>query len=67
MTRLVQRFQAAQRERIIRTLESGEPLRIPPLVRVMLRVPGVRSIPARVTAFGGRRVRLQHPHVRPPA
>jgi hypothetical protein len=27
----------------------------------MLGVPGLRNIPARVTAFGGRRVRLQHP------
>jgi 2-polyprenyl-6-methoxyphenol hydroxylase-like FAD-dependent oxidoreductase len=67
MTRLVQRFQAAQRERVIGTLESGEPLRVPPLVRVMLRVPGLRNIPARVTAFGGRRVRLQHPQETPPA
>jgi 2-polyprenyl-6-methoxyphenol hydroxylase-like FAD-dependent oxidoreductase len=67
MTRLVQRFQAAQQERIIRTLESGEPLRVPPFVRVMLRVPGLRNIPARVIAFGGRRVRLQHPEETPPA
>jgi 2-polyprenyl-6-methoxyphenol hydroxylase-like FAD-dependent oxidoreductase len=64
MTRLVQRFQAAQRERIMRSLESGRPLRVPPLVRVMLRVPGVRNLPARVTAFGGRRVRLDEPQER---
>ena len=61
MTRLVQRFQASQQERIIKTLESGRPMRVPLPVRVMLRVPGLRTIPARVTAFGGRRVRLQQP------
>jgi 2-polyprenyl-6-methoxyphenol hydroxylase-like FAD-dependent oxidoreductase len=61
MTRLVQRFQAAQQERIIKTLESGSGMRVPLPVRVMLRVPGLRTIPARVTAFGGRRVRLQQP------
>ena len=65
MTRLVQRFQTAQQERIIKTLESGRPIRVPIPVRVMLRVPGLRTIPARVTAFGGRRVRLQHPHETP--
>src|SRR6266498_1217935 len=61
MTRLVQRFQASQQERIIKTLESGRPMRVPLPVRVMLRVPGLRTIPARVTAFGGGRVRLQQP------
>jgi 2-polyprenyl-6-methoxyphenol hydroxylase-like FAD-dependent oxidoreductase len=61
MTRLVQRFQASQQERIIKTLESGRLMRVPLPVRVMLRVPGLRTIPARVTAFGGRRVRLQQP------
>jgi hypothetical protein len=28
-------------------------------------VPGLRTIPARVTAFGGRRVRLQQPQAMP--
>src|SRR6266511_5103579 len=61
ITRFVQRFQAAQEKRIIKTLESGRPMRVPLPVRVMLRVPGLRTIPARLTAFGGRRVRLQQP------
>jgi 2-polyprenyl-6-methoxyphenol hydroxylase-like FAD-dependent oxidoreductase len=60
-TRIVQRAQASQQKRIIRTLESGTPFRLPLPVRVMLRIPGLRNIPARVTAFGWRRVRLHHP------
>lgn len=37
MTRLVQRFQAAQQRRIMKAIESSKPLRIPLLVRVKLR------------------------------
>jgi 2-polyprenyl-6-methoxyphenol hydroxylase-like FAD-dependent oxidoreductase len=66
LTRLVQRFQAAQRDRIMRSIESGKPLGIPPLLRFLLRVPGLRNVPARMTGFGGKRVRLQHPQETPP-
>jgi len=61
MTRLVQRFQEAQQKRIIKILDSGRPMRIPLGVRVMLYVPVIRTIPARITAFGGRRVHLERP------
>jgi 2-polyprenyl-6-methoxyphenol hydroxylase-like FAD-dependent oxidoreductase len=67
LTRVVQRFQAAQQEQIVKALASGRPFRVPLPVRVMLSVPGLRNLPARVTAFGVRRVRLQHPQETPPA
>ena len=67
MTRIVQRFQAAQQKRVMRALTSGRPLRVPPLIRVIQRVPGLRDVPARVTGFGVRRVRLEHPGERPVA
>jgi 2-polyprenyl-6-methoxyphenol hydroxylase-like FAD-dependent oxidoreductase len=65
MTRIVQRFQAAQQKRVIGALTSGRPFRVPPLIRVIRRVPGLRDVPARVTGFGVRRVRLEHPGERP--
>lgn len=65
ITRFVQRFQAAQGKRIIRALESGRPFSMPLLLRVILRVPGLRNFPARVTAFGVRRVRLHDPQETP--
>jgi len=67
VTRIVQRFQAAQQKRILSALKSGRPFRTPPLVRLIQRLPGLRNIPARVTGFGVRRVRLEHPEERPVA
>jgi 2-polyprenyl-6-methoxyphenol hydroxylase-like FAD-dependent oxidoreductase len=61
MTRIVQRFQAAQQKRVMGALKSGRPFRVPPLIRIIQRVPGLRDVPARVTGFGVRRVRLEHP------
>jgi 2-polyprenyl-6-methoxyphenol hydroxylase-like FAD-dependent oxidoreductase len=65
MTRVVQSFQAAQQRRVIKAMESGKPFRFPPPMRLLMRVPGLRNIPARVAAFGGRRVRLNHPQETP--
>jgi hypothetical protein len=59
VTRIVQRFQAAQRKRVIAALESGRPFRVPPLLRVLQRVPRLRNIPARVIGSGVWRVRLE--------
>lgn len=64
VTRIVQRFQAAQQTRIIRALTTGEPFRLPVALRALQRLPGFRNIPARVTGFGVRRVRLEHPEER---
>jgi 2-polyprenyl-6-methoxyphenol hydroxylase-like FAD-dependent oxidoreductase len=65
VTRIVQRAQAAQQKRVLNALQSGQPFRFPPLIRLILRLPGLRNLPARVTAFGVRRVRLEHPEERP--
>lgn len=64
-TRIVQRAQADQQKRLLRALESGTPFRPPLPVRFILRVPGLRNLPARVIAFGWRRVRLHHPQETP--
>ena len=66
VTRIVQRFQAAQEKRVMGALKSRRPFRVPPLFRIIRHVPGLRDIPARVTGFGVRRVRLEHPEERPP-
>ena len=65
-TRIVQRAQADQEKRLFRALQTGRPFRPPLPVRVIMRMPGLRNIPARVIGFGWRRVRLQHPEERPP-
>jgi 2-polyprenyl-6-methoxyphenol hydroxylase-like FAD-dependent oxidoreductase len=65
ITRIVQRFQAGQQQRIIHALTSGRPFRLPLPLRVIRRIPGLRTIPARVTGFGVRRVRLEHPEEKP--
>jgi hypothetical protein len=40
-------------------LESPKPFKPPLPLRVILRLPGLRNLPARVMAFGIRRVRLE--------
>ncbi len=65
MTRIVQRFQAAQQRRIVDALTSGKPFRMPAPLRLLLRAPGLRTIPGRVIGFGVRRVRIEHPEERP--
>lgn len=65
VTRIVQRFQEAQQKRILGALKSGRPFRMPLPLRVIQRVPFLRNIPARVTGFGVRRVRLEYPDERP--
>ena len=60
LTRAIQRFQAALQKRIVgQALESPKPFKPPLPLRVILRVPGLRNLPARVMAFGIRRVRLE--------
>ncbi|MEK6304577.1 MAG: FAD-dependent oxidoreductase [Acidobacteriota bacterium] len=61
VTSIIQRFQTLLQKRILRSLESGKPFKPPLPLRIILRVPGLRNIPARVVAFGVRRVRLEHP------
>ena len=59
VTRIIQRFQAVMQKRITnRALASAKPFSPPLALRTILRVPGLRNIPARIMAFGVRRVRL---------
>ena len=61
-TRFIQGFQARiQRQVVGEALDSGRPFRLPLSLRVLLRVPLLRALPARLIAFGMHRVRLEHP------
>jgi 2-polyprenyl-6-methoxyphenol hydroxylase-like FAD-dependent oxidoreductase len=62
VTRIIQRFQAVMQKRITgRALASSKPFSPPLPLRIILRVPGLRNLPARVMGFGVRRVRLERP------
>jgi 2-polyprenyl-6-methoxyphenol hydroxylase-like FAD-dependent oxidoreductase len=62
LTRIIQHFQAVMQKRITnRALASGKPFTPPLALRAVLRVPGLRNLPARIMAFGVRRVRLERP------
>lgn len=60
LTRAIQLFQSVMQKRIVgQALESPKPFKPPLPLRVILRVPGLRNLPARLIAFGIRRVRLE--------
>lgn len=61
VTRIIQRFQARIQQRMVACFEAGRVFRLPLPLRVILRIPGLRSFPPRVPAFGVRRVRLERP------
>ena len=59
-TRVIQGIQnLIQRRVIAAALRSAKGLRVPWIIRFMLRIPGLRDIPGRILALGVRRVRLQ--------
>lgn len=60
-TRFIQRIQAfVQRVMIANILRANQPIQVPLVARLLLRTPFVRDIPARIIAFGLKRV-----HVKP--
>ena len=61
VTRTIQRFQTRVQGGVMRAMEAGRGFRLPLLLRIVLRIPYLRDIPPRITAFGVRRVRLEHP------
>jgi 2-polyprenyl-6-methoxyphenol hydroxylase-like FAD-dependent oxidoreductase len=67
VTRLIQGFQARIREGMVEAFESGRLFRLPLPLRTVLRIPGLRNLPARMTAFGVRRVRVEYPAERAPS
>ncbi|MDX6614708.1 MAG: hypothetical protein QOD75_3894 [Blastocatellia bacterium] len=59
-TKVIQGIQSLiQRRLIAAALHSSSALRVPWFVRLMLRIPMLRDLPARILAFGVRRVRLE--------
>jgi 2-polyprenyl-6-methoxyphenol hydroxylase-like FAD-dependent oxidoreductase len=59
-TKIVQAFQAFAQKRIIAAvLGSQQKLSIPWFVRFLARIPMIRAVPARLVAFGPRRVRVE--------
>jgi 2-polyprenyl-6-methoxyphenol hydroxylase-like FAD-dependent oxidoreductase len=59
-TRVIQRFQTIIQKRVIAAaLRAGQTFRLPLVMRLLLKIPGVRNIPGRLIAFGLRRVRVE--------
>ncbi len=59
-TRIIQRLQTFMQENIlVNVLRSEEPISVPPLFRLLTRIPVVRDIPARMMAFGPFPVHLK--------
>ena len=57
--RLIQRMQSVMQNNLIaKALASQGPARVPWTMRALLRIPILRDLPARLIAFGPRRVRL---------
>jgi 2-polyprenyl-6-methoxyphenol hydroxylase-like FAD-dependent oxidoreductase len=67
VTKFIQGFQARIREAMVAAFESGRLFRLPLPLRAVLRIPGLRNLPARMTAFGVRRVRVERPEERAPS
>jgi 2-polyprenyl-6-methoxyphenol hydroxylase-like FAD-dependent oxidoreductase len=61
VTRTIQSFQARIQRGMVAAFEAGRAFRLPLPVRVLMRIPFLRDLPPRITAFGVRRVRLEHP------
>jgi 2-polyprenyl-6-methoxyphenol hydroxylase-like FAD-dependent oxidoreductase len=60
-TRLIQAFQSfIQRKTFTRILESREPLKVPPLVRFLIRQPFIQRIPIRLIGLGVWPVHVKH-------
>jgi len=60
-TKIIQGFQAGVQGGIASALTSGKPFRPPLPVRLIVRIPLLRNLQARLTAFGVKRVRLERP------
>jgi len=59
-TRIIQAFQRfMQRQIVTNALDDGKPFQFPLALRLITRLPILRDIPARMVAFGPRRVRIR--------
>jgi 2-polyprenyl-6-methoxyphenol hydroxylase-like FAD-dependent oxidoreductase len=59
VTKAIQRFQARIQGGMVEAFEAGRTFRLPLPVRLLQRVPWLRDLPPRITAFGVKRVRLE--------
>ncbi len=60
-TRLIQAVQSAAQKQVVKlALDSNRPFKIPALLHLMLRVPIIRDVPARVLALGIRPVHVKN-------
>jgi len=58
--KVIQRFQGLVQDRVVKTaLDKDRPFQLPLVVRVLLKVPVLRDLPARLIAFGIRRARIR--------
>jgi hypothetical protein len=65
-TRFIQTIQSFVQQRIIaNALRTDQPLQIPRAARLFLRTPFLRDLPARIIAFGLRRVHVKRSLRRP--
>ena len=56
----IQKFQGLVQDRVVKgALDKDRPFRLPWVARVMLKIPILRDLPARLIAFGARRARMQ--------
>jgi len=61
-TRVIQLMQSTMQDRLmVRALQSTRPATVPWQFKLFFKIPFVRDFPARLIAFGPRRVRLQEP------
>jgi hypothetical protein len=59
-TRLIQAVQTRIQKRVITAaLDPNNTFRIPLVLRLLLRVPGLRNLPARVIGLGFKRVHVE--------
>ena len=66
-TRFIQGLQSFVQRRIIaNALSTNQPLQVPHVARLFLRTPFLRDLPARIIAFGLRRIHVK-PSLRRPA
>jgi len=56
----IQKFQGLVQDRVVKTaLNQDRPFQLPWVTRLMLKIPILRDLPARLIAFGTRRARIQ--------
>jgi hypothetical protein len=59
-TRVIQAIQSQGQQFVVsNAIKSDQPFRLPLLARLFLKIPLLRDIPARIIAFGVRRVHVK--------